>query len=965
VKDRISVDVQYAAYIRTSVGVDARIYINTAGRILKSYDYYTPRLSEVADVVYDSQGKSTCTFTIVNNARIPVYLGASATWESYDNLGLALKAYPSLAIGGVVQLYCEERDELGAVTLQELFKGTISRPASATPTAFVFEGEQRNALTDARTPTETLTVAPPTISDAVIIPAASGATIPIHLGAFRSKLAGIDDDLSWWYNRNMAVFGLKQPVAQTVPWFLTGANNLVSRLGHCVTKRIGLADPTPGWGGAFIDAGDGVMARIYSSWADNGNWWTGRGWAVDDTHGPQRWVTHNRFPWVQVPISLNPVEGANLVQDQGIAEGKKTQDGNPNTWAVLPSGKRLTFEIINPKSLPGRLCCNSTDAGTNATVQPKDYEGTGLPVGLKLVVLAALPNAPGIVNPTGTNTVEVKFCFPDETTWLASYTTRSFTPPKTFDAIQIKTFEINLPYDTGLAPGNAGAGWVNTKFADGDFTTSPSSTGADATLFYVANQTKPFKVAIKNLESSAPIYLVSVKLIAGCRMAMDPADQVVTFSYKRHRHLLAGFSPFRVHKRRAGYKIELPESWGAMYDQRKLEKPPVSSIYTCFQYYVDDASGTYTGSASRGITDPIHHAMFLMATEGKIPVADMATGAGDFGSVVIARDLLSRWWRGGVADPVGWPMNVSLTADDSVDAWVQALGEHCLDLKVRRMPSGKYGFFVWAPIDLNGVDNYAYVSGAAGTRTTVGTPAAPERAIITGKQVIADPSGFSMELWSSPFREVVNRIQIRYGSGLFGLAECDKDGSDDGTGLPWGYNGVVPFSGGLTAQQLCQWSVQSFGEAPEPLRLDLPGVDNPQVAVQIGLYYLCRKYRPEWQWRATCNVGLLDAWPGHILRFDDEVLSRANFRFPLDGSTYGKWSDKFFLVEESEHRASRGSIQVMSGVVLPKDFNQEMVSGKASEDGGPAPETLLGGPPAEGEDTMTGELAFGVSAKVG
>jgi hypothetical protein len=234
---------------------------------------------------------------------------------------------------------------------------------------------------------------------------------------------------------------------------------------------------------------------------------------------------------------------------------------------------------------------------------------------------------------------------------------------------------------------------------------------------------------------------------------------------------------------------------------------------------------------------------------------------------------------------------------------------------------GNYRFLLWGPMDLIGPTRGAYVSGASGKRVR-----GLEQTVSIGRQILAGPSGAELEVWPGGYDEVCNDITIRYGPQLQWTATCNKNGSDDGTGKPWGKGGVMPFSRGLTCQEIAAWSDAKYG-ARNPLRIDLPGVSIPQVAVQVGLYWFGRKYRTPIYWRATGNLGLCDVWPGHILRFDDDLLELAEFRLPLDDSATHLWSDKHFFVDRSENRSDNGISQEVSGFILPTRFALEAITG--------------------------------------
>jgi hypothetical protein len=913
-KDRVYLSIIHRAIlIATDGGNQLRMLLHTAGRLTAMTEAaWQPLVLEVADLICDSEQDSTLTLTVAADRTVAVWRATTSDWVRYESLHDVLAAWPTFAAGAEVRLVAEIRSDADDTYSFARLTGTVETIENVTPASITFRVEQVDVLRLTQVPSATLHEIPTTYTNAELTVGADKAVVPIHLGAFVAPIAGFDDDEALWYCRNAAVFGLSQPRGEAAPWFSSVSATGLPSLGFAYTRKIGDASPTYGWGGYFIEVGGGRLARVYANWNDNGNWWPGWPGIIDDSAEEHRVLTLGKFPWVQVPIPVDRVDGFSTVEGCD-----KATDGDPGTYAVLLPGQSLTFEVQNV-SLPGRLCNNSTDAGTNTDPgeYPTDLDGAGKPVGLKVAVLLACPDLDSVQDPGTDAAFRVFFTFPDGTPWAGC--AGAYQMPRPTDAPRIRTCELNLPFGTAVMPGNAGAGWCNTKFAQGDFTTDADEDATTLSFSDGANQ--PFRVTIHNEHPTASAYVSSVGLIAGCKFSGKGLPVVVRFGR------VAGFNPStgRTTFEPAYSRGErgLPYAYGRGVDLIP-EKfgDPIAQISTCFQFYIDDASGNATGTPGAGLTDPLHFLRFLLHEEGGVAYSNMVTTAGLFGASEDVADMLSKWWASNNVDSVGWPMNFSLTSQVSLREALSSIGEHCLGLTVRRLPSGKYGFFLrWAPVDLIGESTNKYWSGASGDR--VGDR---DGAILVGRQILSARAGCAVELLLTPVSQVYNRVEIRYGHDLKRVAWADHLGSDDGTGAAWGRGGYAPFSNGLTVAYLASWSASIYGIRPMP-PISLPFVESPQVAVQVGLYYFLRAYRQGVLWQATGNAGLLEVTPGHVLRFDDDLFDRSGMRFPVDEGD-GDWATKACLVERAEYCNDRGVYVQMSGIVLPTRFEAKIISG--------------------------------------
>ncbi len=954
-KDRIYVSINYLVQIISDGVPYLAIGLSGAGRRVVSDTGYRPLLLGVADMVCDSGANSTLTFTVAADRNMAVYVGS--TWVHYNTLHEVLAAYPVIGSGARCKVWQEVASDDGynVATYYLAYSGNVRQVTAITPGSVTFIAESTDVFELTPCPLLTVndTMYPVGPSEPVLPKTSLGQVVPINLGGFTPPLIGM---LSFpeaegfgngeWLLRAIGVFGLKLPLQQTIPWYTRQrADGTVLDNGFMLSAAGRQGDGTLFDGAntsAYVDLGSGVVGRIYSDWP----------WGDDAPHGGSlrqytptsspASVSIPRFPWMQVPVPCSPHSDGSVAQNARLEEWGKACDGNPYTYATLEPGETATFRVGSVGD-HGMISLNTTDDGDGYG----DYAGPDAPVGLSACALLVNP-ATGDT-PIWDQVVQLMFCFPDGTQWPRGSGAWVATPPPLPGAMP-KLLKRNLEVTlTGETPGTNTSGWLGTKFHNWDFTTNPGAGDTDPIGSghpTTPGTSDPFEIVISNV-TPGRVCVSSVVLLVGCRCnvgsfvpinnriygwdfgakigedgtvtgtAWDPAKKV---SWKKQH---AGGALLAFGAKVGGWESDqyAPSKSRSVI----MSTSPNSTIKMLVNRpsYFDDASGTCTGTPNAKITDPIHHAMWLLLhnTKEKVTIFDIVTGAGEFGSVVEVRQMLSQFWKSGASDAVGWPMDYTLLTQDKLRNQLDAITQNCMGLNVRKLPSGKYGFFVTAPMDLQGDTVNAYISGASGPRTL----GAPERAVICGKQLLKEDSGIALEFGLSGFNEIVNDIEIKYGPDLMSTATCDETASKDGVGNAWGYQGYAPFTGGLTAVELCVWSQAQYGKQ-DKLRLSLPEVSSPQVAVQIGLHCLLFGYRQSISWRATGNAGLLDVWPGHVIRFDNDLLERANFRFPLDDSAAGLWSDKSCLVTRSEHQRDGGVRQVLSGIVLPKWFRLEKTS---------------------------------------
>lgn len=105
--------------------------------------------------------------------------------------------------------------------------------------------------------------------------------------------------------------------------------------------------------------------------------------------------------------------------------------------------------------------------------------------------------------------------------------------------------------------------------------------------------------------------------------------------------------------------------------------------------YADDGSGTYTGTASALIERPCDIARHFLVTYGGVAGADIETGASDFGSFVLARDLLRN------AEPSDYKLAAWIGQKSSVQQVLREFAQQSLSCIYLDRFTGQWLYHVW------------------------------------------------------------------------------------------------------------------------------------------------------------------------------------------------------------------------------------------------------------------------------
>jgi hypothetical protein len=195
-----------------------------------------------------------------------------------------------------------------------------------------------------------------------------------------------------------------------------------------------------------------------------------------------------------------------------------------------------------------------------------------------------------------------------------------------------------------------------------------------------------------------------------------------------------------------------------------------------------------------------------------------------------------------------------------------------------------------------------------------------------------------LDISESDSSGVISEIEITYGVGGMHVARCDQASSDDGRGYVWGAGEQMPYSTGVRPSELCQYSVTRFGPRPV-FSLNLPYVDSPYFAANVGMYFLGRFFQTERLLRLAASKRLHDLLPGMVFKLNNDLTTRFGFIPPLwkEGTTWGTagtmdgvwWmctgNERQQMQGDSHRRGAPAAVdvQLISAIALPYQIGEE------------------------------------------
>jgi len=876
--------------------VRQRMFLCSAGLRAVAGATYQPKILFVSDVVCDAGGESRFALLLNQHGPFAVYAGedGDTTGTSHASLADVLRTYPNIYAQGTVTLFLEGRsDDTTTTTTAQEMVAAIRAITNAGLNSVTMECEQVDEFESKTVPLRRVD-ASTIYSGETLVRDFDGTPFPVAHGPYE---IGQQWTLPGWLKYATGVLGWRPPLQSAVPrGKYTAGSTPMLRAVFTEASSL-LARQSVGTANTYVDV-NGTLSLLYSAWVDgNGDahWGTD---GVTTSFRKEHTVELRENPWAYYPVVPMPVTDSYNTAANAV-------DGDPDTYASIQPSGSLLYDI--PSVSPaGRISCNSTDAGNTTN----DKDGVGRPVGLKVLVLFVAP--PGEAIPADTASQTVAFGWTDATGFHAwQGATVTVTPPQT--ALGVTVAQVNVPYMVG---GDPVTGWCGTQFHEWRFETTQraDATDPDSKLAVsgTAYQNRPFKIKITNADATAYTHTAAVVFLVGCRIGQSVVrslyqlSNVQTGIRDRDRKLVVTgiiADPWLTPTNPVGGRHFWDRPGGALSSGRLVDRTfsPVSSVRASTPTYMDDVSGTFTGTASATLTDPIHHARHILQAWGGVTSAEIATSA-EFGSYTSARTAIRNWYSSGAAER-SWDSNHQSVDVSSVRDQMLIHSDVCMGLRVSKMPNGKYGFFHWIPV----------VALPASRRYDSLTP------IDVRRKVVAIDGVPQIDTSRGDRRVAVNRLEVIYRGDVRRKATCDKTGSDDGYEREWAWDigGVLPYSNGMTPQQLCQLSVDRYGETPFPFQVNLPGIYVPRVAVAQAMYLLASQWEPPVSLRMTATPALYDLWPGHVFRLSNDLETVLGSK-PVHWGPGVTWESIYWVCERNEQRSDGGAIvQEITATCLP------------------------------------------------
>jgi len=355
-------------------------------------------------------------------------------------------------------------------------------------------------------------------------------------------------------------------------------------------------------------------------------------------------------------------------------------------------------------------------------------------------------------------------------------------------------------------------------------------------------------------------------------------------------------------------------------ERNARQAPALLGIGISGDMYVDDASGTYTGTPGALLVNPVSFIHAILSASAYGNETSFATGS-QFGSFATARTHMDRWAQ--IADGASWDSTFELDDQVDVDTVIDLIRDGLPEIIVPRAPDGTWRAFVWLPrYGTAGADWWA------ANDIYSSTPLDPRDVLVDG--VIA-------KMAVSDLEELVSRVKIEYdldtGSGRYQrTASVTPTGSDDGYGASWP---SWP-STGAGAASLSDWSETQYGR--RELHIQLPFIHSPVMAVAVGWYLLARFYRPTVRMQFAAGPELLDLQPGHIFRWSSALQSHFRYPPPFWGTAVGgsgenaDWETIYWRVQhaEVETQGGVGASMVVTAEWYPQYIGTEAGFGLGS-----------------------------------
>ena len=870
-----------------SDGKRCRLYASDARMATLTPDNqpYHPILVQHDDIIIAGDDK-TFAFTLAVDSwfTVEVY-SATYSYEQYTSLYAVLRQYPEALRAATATIYIEGENDSGTVKIEQILTATVEQTANTNAATMSFYCTLIDDVEEFDVPVRETGINA-IASDDDEYDDTKGTAVPVSFGDF-VQVTPWTFTAQTWLKYWLGVFGWEIPVAEALPVGRRKTRHSEIRCVYAERTTGGLDKAATAYGGIYMEVG-GKLAKVYDQWFDqSGNAVIGQAARFIDRTEYFGVEVEDR-PFVQLPVTPTAVEASTSTMKLSRAV-----DNNPGTYAVIPSGETVTFSLPTV-SLPGRMSLNSTDAGTDAS---RDSEGANYPVGFKII--CCLVNH-GSASITGNVTLSLQF--DDGFVYLQGTADAcSLTTTPTLAPGEGRMLQLNIPYRTATP----NQGWGGTRWQSGDFTAGQSNDTSDPDypVWRVGCEGYPMRIAFTN-SMSGPVGLAAIGPLLGVRVNTPvtvstrdipaPATKRQLRLWLRERDYFVS-SP-RNDDREFNYGAIGASPWGPdpVKMRREYERwlvanreTPISAIKVARGMYADDSSGTYTGTASKTLTQPIEASRAAIQIYGGASSALICSGS-ELGSYEVAREAVRRWYSGGVSS-LDWTVLSQLLAKTPVGTVADGYLTNCLGMKRVRYPNGKYGWYHWGPV----------ASLDSGRLYNGGTPIEAEQLVLMEGDPDSPESFPSIQIGHTGRASVINSIRIMYRGRLSSMASCNWEDSTDGDFEEANWP-AIPYSFGLLpggTGGLCDTSRLRFGQR-RPVTIDFTETHDSRVAVGEGLHRLARGWQPEPQMDAECGLGLHDLWEGHVFRLSNAVETKFGIVPPFWGNGV-EWEDLWWMCTQN------------------------------------------------------------------
>lgn len=863
---------------------------------------YYARLMQWGDVVKDDSGLVRTSFTV--ERRAPITASDNGTNRTYGTLSDLLQVFEPLNAQVTLKIKASN-DAAGSETVT-VAVGRIVQMSDFGASSGTFHVELRSELIESTVPQRIVKrqAGSPAAWDDDRIPDISiGEVVPLCFGRQLGAVSSLYSTQNAEWKRGLPSFGFAPAAVPAVEvWRSVESGSGSAHFAWCekVSGGLNVADPT--------DATN-YGARSGYIWEPRANayariWNTGSNIVFDTTPYRSAAYTGKTQPTIFAQVPIVPTK---VLASSGVQTPEYAIDRKPWTYAGIVNTEELLLEVPQV-NLGWRISSNSTLLGTGTY----DFEGSDAPPGIGVYVLLVNPSG----EPLASSTLRVSVCAPRTTDALFGVTT-DVSHGATLNEVAIGRHF--LPFTQTGTFGSAADGWGGTKFHNWHFSSAPANSGQDAPLWHTGSDDKdePFRIRLWHPSGSGTTYVAAVALVVGYQWGVEAYQPQVTKRVVSTRRTMFGQKRTATEKAivyYGGQRHDTRRAW-RRDSTRALEartKESLSGIYISGAGYIDDGSGTYTGTASKLLDNPAAVCHYLMKQYAG--QTSFSTTLGSFGSFANARNNLDSWaaYNGATA----WAQNLTIAEEITVDDAVEMIAGETPGLQILKHSNGTWCAHVWIP-DSTKFAHELYSATALDAREIC----------------LPDPQGPTVHIATGDVAEVTNEIEVNYGwdparQSFLYVATCDSTTYDDGQGGNWP---VAP-STGTDAADIASYSRTRYGRKKRSISAH--GIHDAKLAAALGAYHLWRYYRPPIRLRMSCRSTVYAMEVGQIFRLSEASMAALGFEQPWWGAS-ATWDSIYWLCTHIEAQWNNGALTyVVDAEWMPTSIGGEIGGFAAGEEGG-------------------------------